>query len=151
MIKNKKTQVEAMKFGTVIDHIPTKIGFKLVTLFNLTATDYPITIGLNLPSNTLGRKDLIKIENTILTTKQTNQLAIYTPYATVNYINNYIVVRKLTLSLKNNINDILICSNSNCISRSEPVVFSLSIESYNRNTAIQCRYCERDFIHQISP
>jgi hypothetical protein len=36
------------KIGTVIDHIPAQVGFKLLTLFKLTETDQRITIGLNL-------------------------------------------------------------------------------------------------------
>ena len=93
MTHDNKMQVEAIKCGTVIDHIPAQIGFKLLTLFKLTATDQRITIGLNLPSNALGRKDLIKIENTLLTEQQANQLAMYAPKATVNRIDNYAVVR----------------------------------------------------------
>ena len=67
MTQDYKLQVEAIKCGTVIDHIPAQIGFKLLSLFKLTATDQRITIGLNLPSKRSGRKDLIKIENTFLT------------------------------------------------------------------------------------
>lgn len=50
MTQDYKLQVEAIKCGTVIDHIPAQIGFKLLSLFKLTATDQRITIGLNLPS-----------------------------------------------------------------------------------------------------
>lgn len=64
MTHDNKLQVEAIKRGTVIDHIPAQVGFKLLTLFKLTETDQRITIGLNLPSGEMGRKDLIKIENT---------------------------------------------------------------------------------------
>ena len=63
MTHDNKLQVEAIKRGTVIDHIPAQVGFKLLSLFRLTETDQRITIGLNLPSGELGRKDLIKIEN----------------------------------------------------------------------------------------
>ena len=66
MTHDNKLQVEAIKRGTVIDHIPAQIGFKLLSLFKLTETDQRITIGLNLPSGEMGRKDLIKIENTFL-------------------------------------------------------------------------------------
>ena len=86
MTHDNKLQVEAIKRGTVIDHIPAQIGFKLLTLFKLTETDQRITIGLNLPSGEMGRKDLIKIENTFLTDEQVNQLALYAPHATVNRI-----------------------------------------------------------------
>ncbi|MEO1735162.1 Aspartate carbamoyltransferase regulatory chain [Salmonella enterica subsp. enterica serovar Typhimurium] len=92
MTHDNKLQVEAIKCGTVIDHIPAQVGFKLLSLFKLTETDQRITIGLNLPSGEMGRKDLIKIENTFLTEEQVNQLALYAPQATVNRIDNYDVV-----------------------------------------------------------
>lgn len=57
MTHDNKLQVEAIKRGTVIDHIPAQIGFKLLSLFKLTETDQRITIGLNLPSGEMGRKD----------------------------------------------------------------------------------------------
>ncbi len=94
MTHDNKLQVEAIKRGTVIDHIPAQVGFKLLTLFKLTETDQRITIGLNLPSGEMGRKDLIKIENTFLTDEQVNQLSLYAPQATVNRIDDYEVVGK---------------------------------------------------------
>ena len=54
MTHDNKLQVEAIKRGTVIDHIPAQIGFKLLSLFKLTETDQRITIGLNLPSGEMG-------------------------------------------------------------------------------------------------
>lgn len=43
MTHDNKLQVEAIKRGTVIDHIPAQVGFKLLTLFKLTETDQRIT------------------------------------------------------------------------------------------------------------
>ena len=69
MTHDNKLQVEAIKRGTVID-ISRPDRFKLLSLFKLTETDQRITIGLNLPSGEMGRKDLIKIENTFLSEDQ---------------------------------------------------------------------------------
>ncbi|AJI95423.1 aspartate carbamoyltransferase regulatory subunit [Yersinia ruckeri] len=149
MTQDYKLQVEAIKCGTVIDHIPAQIGFKLLSLFKLTATDQRITIGLNLPSNQLGRKDLIKIENTFLTEQQANQLAMYAPHATVNRIDNYNVVKKLTLSLPDHIDGVLTCPNSNCISRNEPVDSSFKVKKQQDEVLLKCKYCEKEFDHQV--
>ena len=92
MTHDNKLQVEAIKCGTVIDHIPAQVGFKLLSLFKFTQTEQRVTVGLNLPSGELGRKDIIKIENTFLTDEQVNQLAVYAPRATVNRIDDYDVV-----------------------------------------------------------
>ncbi|ADZ43968.1 TPA: aspartate carbamoyltransferase regulatory subunit [Yersinia enterocolitica] len=149
MTQDNKLQVEAIKCGTVIDHIPAQIGFKLLSLFKLTETDQRITIGLNLPSKCSGRKDLIKIENTFLTEQQANQLAMYAPDATVNRIDNYEVVKKLTLSLPDHIDGVLTCPNSNCISHNEPVDSSFKVKTRQGKTYLKCKYCEKEFDHQV--
>ncbi|WP_275555891.1 aspartate carbamoyltransferase regulatory subunit [Mixta sp. Marseille-Q2659] len=144
-----KLQVEAIKRGTVIDHIPAQIGFKLLTLFRLTETDQRITIGLNLPSGALGRKDLIKIENTFLTDDQINQLAVYAPHATVNRIDEYEVVAKIEPTLPERIERVLTCPNGNCISRTEPVFSSFSVRKRAETVQLKCKYCEKEFAHHV--
>lgn len=146
MTQDNKFQIEAICYGTVIDHIPTQVGMRLFSLFKLIAIDERITIGLNLPSNQQGKKDLIKLENIFLTEEQTKQLAIYAPHSTVNNIDNYDVVRKQTLSLPECIDGVLICLNSNCISRSELVASGFTVKVHNQQVVyLQCKYCEKEF------
>ncbi|WP_312140523.1 aspartate carbamoyltransferase regulatory subunit [Pantoea septica] len=149
MTHDNKLQVEAIKRGTVIDHIPAQVGFKLLSLFRLTETDQRITIGLNLPSGELGRKDLIKIENTFLTEDQINQLAVYAPHATVNRIDDYEVVAKIAPTLPERIERVLTCPNGNCISRSEPVFFSFAVKKRDAEVVLTCKYCEKAFAHHV--
>ncbi len=149
MTHDNKLQVEAIKRGTVIDHIPAQVGFKLLTLFQLTETEQRITIGLNLPSREQGRKDLIKIENTFLTDEQVNQLALYAPHATVNRIDEYEVVGKSRPTLPERIDKVLVCPNSNCISRSEPVYSSFAVKKRGEDISLKCKYCEKEFAHHV--
>ncbi|MBJ3814142.1 aspartate carbamoyltransferase regulatory subunit [Shimwellia pseudoproteus] len=149
MTHDNKLQVEAINCGTVIDHIPAQVGFKLLSLFRLTETDARITIGLNLPSRELGRKDLIKIENTFLTEEQVNQLALYAPHATVNRIDNYNVVGKSSPILPDRVEKVLTCPNSNCISRSEPVNSSFAVIRRGQAISLKCKYCEKEFAQQV--
>ncbi|PHM74957.1 aspartate carbamoyltransferase regulatory subunit [Xenorhabdus kozodoii] len=148
MTQDHQLQVEAIKCGTVIDHIPAHVGFKLLSLFKLTETDQRITIGLNLPSNHLGKKDLIKIENTFLTEQQANQLAVYAPNATINNIEHYVVVKKMPISLPEQIDNVLVCPNSNCISHNEPVNSSFYVMPAKDDVVLRCKYCEKEFGRQ---
>ena len=132
MTHDNKLQVEAIKRGTVIDHIPAQIGFKLLSLFKLTETDQRITIGLNLPSGEMGRKDLIKIENTFLSEDQVDQL-----------------VGKSLPSLPERIDNVLVCPNSNCISHAEPVSSSFAVRKRANDIALKCKYCEKEFSHNV--
>ncbi|WP_188013359.1 aspartate carbamoyltransferase regulatory subunit [Photobacterium damselae] len=149
MVKENKLQVEAIKNGSVIDHIPANIGIKVLKLFGMHKANQRITVGLNLPSSALGAKDLIKIENIYITEEQANQLALYAPKATVNQIENYEVVKKLTLSLPEQIHAIFKCPNSNCISHGEPVDSSFKVLKKNDDVQLKCRYCEKVFSREI--
>lgn len=149
MTQDIKLQVEAIKCGTVIDHIPARVGFRLLSLFRLTETDQRITIGLNLPSGEMQRKDLIKIENTFLTDDQINQLAIYAPHATVNRIDNYDVVAKIIPALPERIERVLTCPNSNCISHNEPVHSVFTVRQRAQDISLKCKYCEKEFAHHV--
>ena len=149
MTHDNKLQVEAIKCGTVIDHIPAQVGFKLLSLFKFTQTEQRVTVGLNLPSGELGRKDIIKIENTFLTDEQVNQLAVYAPRATVNRIDDYEVVGKSRPHLPDRINNVLVCPNSNCISHAEPVSSSFAVKKRENDIALKCKYCEKEFSHNV--
>ncbi len=97
----------------------------------------------------MGRKDLIKIENTYLTEDQINQLAFYAPHATVNRIDDYEVVAKIAPALPDRIDRVLTCPNSNCISRSEPVFSSFAVKHRADEVHLKCKYCEKEFARHV--
>lgn len=149
MVKENQLQVEAIRNGSVIDHIPANLGIKILSLFKLHETNQRITIGLNLPSSALGHKDLIKIENIYLSKEQANQLALYAPNATVNQIEEYQVVNKLRLTLPERIDGVFACPNSNCISHGEPVSSRFRVILKQENVQLKCHYCEKVFLREI--
>ena len=73
--------VEALKQGTVIDHIPAGQGLTILRLFKLSETGERVTVGLNLSSRHMGAKDIIKVENIALSEEQANELALFAPQA----------------------------------------------------------------------
>ena len=58
---NNELVVQALKNGTVIDHIPADKLFKVFAILQLDALPNQITIGNNLDSHKLGKKGIIKI------------------------------------------------------------------------------------------
>ncbi len=149
MVNKTQLQVEAIKNGSVIDHIPAHIGIKVLRLFKMHKSDQRITMGLNLPSSALGAKDLIKVENVYITEEQANQLALYAPKATVNQIENYEVTKKLELALPEKVEGIFTCPNSNCISHGEPVDSSFTVIEKNEDVQLKCKYCEKVFSREV--
>ncbi|WP_407332153.1 aspartate carbamoyltransferase regulatory subunit [Enterovibrio sp. 27052020O] len=150
MVKQNKLQVEAIKNGTVIDHIPANVGFKVMKLFKLHKTNERVTVGLNLPSSALGAKDIIKIENIFVSEEQAQQLALYAPHATVNQIENYEVVAKLPLTLPQTILGVFRCPNTNCITHDENAVeSSFNVINKADDIHLKCKYCEKVFSREI--
>lgn len=149
MVNKSHLQVEAIKNGSVIDHIPANVGIKVLKLFKMHKSNQRITMGLNLPSSALGAKDLIKIENVYISEEQANQLALYAPNATVNQIEDYEVTKKLALSLPKKIEAIFACPNSNCISHGEPVDSSFNVLKKHDDVQLRCKYCEKVFSREV--
>ncbi|WP_261836737.1 aspartate carbamoyltransferase regulatory subunit [Vibrio ishigakensis] len=149
MTTKTQLQVEAIRTGSVIDHIPANIGIKILKLLKLNKTEERVTIGLNLPSSALGGKDLIKIENLFLSKEQASQIALYAPHATVNQIDDYQVVNKITLALPSTIESVFQCPNSNCISHGEPVESRFKVIQKTEKVRLKCHYCEKVFSREI--
>ena len=149
MKKETQLQVEAIKNGTVIDHIPAQVGIKVLKLFAMDKSMQRVTIGLNLPSSALGYKDLLKIENTFINEQQANKLALYAPHATVNQIEDYQVVKKLALALPEFASNVFECPNTNCITHGEPVESSFKVFEKKEDIRLKCKYCEKVFSREI--
>ena len=145
----QKILVQAIKDGTVIDHIPAGHGMMILHLFKLAQLGERVTVGFNLTSKTHQQKDLIKIEHVHFSPRQANQLALLAPNATVNVIENYKVIKKHQLQLPDIIEDIFSCPNSNCASHTEPVNSFFYVKESSKGTKLQCKYCEKSFSREI--
>ncbi len=149
MEKEYTRTVEALKEGTVIDHIPAGQGMNILRLFKLPESRARITVGFNLHSRLAGAKDIIKMETIVLTKAQANELALFAPTATVNVIENFVVVKKYKLHLPETIEGIFSCPNSNCISTPEPVKSLFYVSQQQGEIHMKCKYCERIFSKDI--
>jgi len=138
----KELKVPAIKEGTVIDHIPSRVTFKVMRILDLKEFNHIISIALNLKSKTLGKKGIIKIGKRFLTQDEVNKIAILAPRATVNIIRDYNVKEKIKVDIPKEIHNIVKCSNPNCITNNEKAkTFFQVIDA----TPLQiiCNHCER--------
>lgn len=142
---NTTLSVSAIKNGTAIDHIAAGQAIKIIRLLKLANARQQMTIGLNLVSNSMGYKDLIKIENKLFSNEEANQITLFAPQATINIIENFVVVKKINTELPTMISNILICPNKNCVTRHEPVASCFYVERYAKSILLICKYCERQF------
>lgn len=141
----KTLSVAAIQNGTVIDHIASGQALRIIRLLRLLEKKLQVTVGLNLPSKRFKHKDLIKIENHVITNNEANEITIFAPAATINVIRNFEVVDKITTTLPDSIARIFICPNSNCITRTEVVDSFFTIEEHSKQVNLICRFCEKRF------
>lgn len=151
-MKEKTLSVSAIREGTVIDHIRAGQALKIIRLLKLNANEARVTVGLNLKSDSMGLKDIIKVENVFLTEAEAAQIAIFAPQATVNVIQEYEVAKKFKVQMPEEVERVLACPNPRCIAHTERVVTLFTIEENNAQAILRCKYCEkifsRDQIHE---
>lgn len=142
----KTLMVEAIENGTVIDHIPAGQALRIIELLKIKGSGQAVTVGLNLESKSLGKKDIIKIAGRFLTELEGSEVAVFAPGAKINIIQNYQVIEKITAQLPSMLKKILLCPNHNCISRKENLDSLFQIEALRGDVRLGCHYCERIFL-----
>ena len=137
--------VTAIKNGTVIDHITQGQATRIIHLLALKSGKNKITIGLHLPSKRIGLKDIIKIEDRALTEDEANEIVVFAPEATINVIENFIVVRKIKTHLPDFMKGVFSCPNPVCITQAETVESYFHVSQHNKLIKLLCHYCDRIF------
>ena len=142
---NKTLSVSAIKDGTVIDHIKPGNALRIIHLLGLLDSGKHITIGLNLPSERFGKKDIIKIESVELTPEQANEVVVFAPNVTINLVKNFEVTGKVKTHLPHSITNVFICPNQICISQEKNVESIFYIDEQGKQLQLICHYCEKMF------
>jgi aspartate carbamoyltransferase regulatory subunit len=140
--KKLKLKVSAIKEGTVIDHIPAKNLFKVISILRLDNIDNQITFGTNLESEKLGAKAIIKVSDKFFEDDEINKIALIAPHAKLNIIRDYDVVEKKVVEIPDTIQGIVKCFNPKCITNNEHVITCFHVVSKNP-ISLKCRYCEK--------
>jgi aspartate carbamoyltransferase regulatory subunit len=141
MIK-QTLRVSKIKDGTVIDHITHGHALDVIRILGITGdVNGVVTIAMNVPSKTLGLKDMVKIEGRELKSEEVDKIALLTPHATINIIRDYKVVEKQRVKLPNVISGIVSCSNPSCISNSKEPVQPKSYVASEEPLRLRCHYC----------
>ena len=141
-IKKEELAVAALKNGTVIDHIPTELLFKVVDLLGIKNFKNNLTICFNLDSKKCGKKGIIKIADVFFHEDTLNRIALVAPNVKINIIRDYEVVDKHTVSLPDDIYGMVKCSNPKCITNNEPMKTHFHVIN-KENIILKCHYCER--------
>jgi len=142
MKERKEIKIPPIKEGIVIDHIPKNHVLRVAQILAVGKEEGMVTIGMNLMSNKLKSKDVIKIEGRDLTDSEINKISIIAPEATVSFIKEYRIEEKLQVRLPKKVSKIVKCSNQKCITRHQNVP-TLFIVVNKKPLRLKCHYCEK--------
>jgi aspartate carbamoyltransferase regulatory subunit len=131
--------VDQIKNGIVIDHIRAGQGIRIFNWLGLGKAPYNVAFVVNAASNRMGRKDIIKIDNTIEI--NFDILGLIDPNITVNIIENEKITGKIKLQLPGRVEDVLICKNPRCITSTEKVPHIFLLDDVKQKT-YRCEYCD---------
>ena len=132
--------VNPIENGIVLDHIHAGKSLELYRLLGLDKLSCSVAIIKNAASKKMGKKDIIKIDETI--DIDLDALGYVDPNITVNIIRDGVRVRKFHVQLPKTVTNVIRCTNPRCITSTEQEldhVFKLVDEE---KRIYRCIYCE---------
>lgn len=132
--------INSIKRGIVLDHIKAGHGVKIFNYLGLDKADFTVALIMNAPSEKMGKKDIVKIENVI--DIDYTALGLIDPNITINIIDGELIKEKIKLKLPERVENVIMCKNPRCVSSIEkyvPHVFSLVNEEKGE---YKCQYCD---------
>jgi len=132
--------IDKIKNGIVIDHIKAGQGIRIFNWLGLDKTPYTVAFVVNANSREMGKKDIIKIDNTI--TINFNLLGLIDPNITVNIIEDQKITEKIKLQLPDRVEDVLLCKNPRCITSTEKYISHVFYLDNPEIRTYRCEYCD---------
>ena len=134
-------QITSIKNGFMLDHIKSGMGVKIFRYLHLDKLGHQVALIINADSKKMGKKDIIKIENS----EEINYtvLGLLSPGITINEVRNEVIVNKIKPELPERIQDILICENPSCITSQEKYIPHNFTLVDREKGSYKCEYCEQ--------
>ncbi len=129
--------------GIVIDHIAVGGAMKIYEYLNLDDMDCSVAIIKNARSNKMGRKDIIKIENSF--DIDIDVLGVLDHNITINIIEDGVIKEKRNPKLPEKVTNILKCKNPRCITSIEQELKHVFKLTDREKGVYRCIYCEQAF------
>ncbi len=132
-------RVNAIEKGIVLDHIKAGNGIKIFERLRLKGADYPVALLMNVESTKMGRKDIIKISDTL--DLDLTMLGLLDPRISVNYIEEGKVTSKVQPGLPEQVEGLIACKNPRCITADERHGSSIFTLLDEETKVYECFYC----------
>ncbi|MFC6942329.1 aspartate carbamoyltransferase regulatory subunit [Salinirubellus sp. GCM10025818] len=137
---DQELRVSKIRDGTVIDHIAAGQALNVLAILGIDGSGgETVSIGMNVPSDRLGRKDIVKVEGRELSQDEVDVLSLIAPAASINIVRGFEVVEKSRVERPTTVSGVLSCPNANCIStEGEPVDSRFEV----LDEGVRCGYCD---------
>jgi aspartate carbamoyltransferase regulatory subunit len=138
-MSDHELRVSKIRNGTVIDHVEGGQALNVLAILGIDGSEgLGVSVGMNVPSDRLGRKDLVKVEGRELSQSEVDVLSLIAPEATINIIREFEVVEKNRVTRPDRVVGVLSCPNRNCITNAdEPVDTRFEVVA----DGVRCDYC----------
>ncbi|WP_132058353.1 aspartate carbamoyltransferase regulatory subunit [Halorussus amylolyticus] len=139
-MSDHELRVSKIRNGTVIDHIRAGQALNVLAILGIDGTGgETVSVGINVPSDRMHHKDIVKVEGKELSQDEVDVLSLVAPEATINIIREYEVAEKQHLERPDRVVGVLSCPNHNCITNAdEPVETKFEV----LDDGVRCEYCE---------
>ncbi|WP_135830463.1 aspartate carbamoyltransferase regulatory subunit [Halorussus halobius] len=139
-MSDHELRVSKIRDGTVLDHIRAGQALNVLAILGIDGTGgETVSVGMNVPSDRMGRKDIVKVEGRELNQDEVDVLSLIAPEATINIVREYDVVEKQYLDRPERVVGVLSCPNHDCITNAdEPVDTEFEV----LDDGVRCAYCE---------
>jgi aspartate carbamoyltransferase regulatory subunit len=132
--------IEEIRNGIVIDHIKAGLGIRIFNWLGLDKAHFTVAFVTNAASLRCGKKDIIKIDNTM--SINFDVLGLIDPNITVSIIENERVTKKIKLQLPQKVENVLICKNPRCICSTEKYLTHVFHLENSEQRTYRCEYCD---------
>ena len=140
MSGDRELRVSKIQNGTVIDHITGGQALNVLAIIGIDGSSgESLSVAMNVPSDRLGKKDIVKVEGRELSENEVDVLSLIAPAASINIVRDYEVVDKHRVTRPDRVVDVLECPNPHCIStEDEPVESAFAV----LDDGVRCEYCD---------
>ncbi len=132
--------IQKIRNGLVIDHIRAGTGLRIFNWLKLDRVPFSVALIMNVSSNHMGTKDIIKIDNLI--DIDYSVLGFIDPNITVNVVEDEHVSRKITLTLPERVENVIKCKNPRCITSAEAGIPHVFLLVDRKRAEYSCEYCD---------
>ncbi len=126
--------------GIVLDHIKPGCGFEIYNTLKLSELKCQVALILNAQSVKMGKKDIIKIAETI--DLNLDVIGYIDPGVTVNFVEEGKVVKRMHLEAPEKVVGVIKCKNPRCITSTEQELQHMFKLTDREKKVYRCMYCE---------